>query len=137
MAKTSRLMRRVTTMLKPHGIIAGLAFAAAVLAATPASALNFRNGYIAVTNATSGVIHVSIPGREEWGLAKDRTVYFNDCCYVAGTTYHLTARLSNRAEFFEASVIPRLCSKHASPYGYAHLVVHDNGRITRVDAGCP
>ncbi len=123
-------------MLRRHGIIAGLAFAAAILAATPASALNFRNGYIAVTNATSGVIHVSI-GREEWGLAKDQTAYFNDCCYAAGTTYHMTARLSTRTEFFEAPVTPRLCSKNASPYGYAHLVVHDNGRITRVDTGCP
>lgn len=124
-------------MFKRHGIIAALAFAVAILVATPASALNFRNGYIAVTNATSGIIHVSIPGREEWGLEKNHTVYFNDCCYVAGSTYHLTARLSTRTGFFEASVAPRLCSKNASPYGYAHLVVHDNGQITRVDTGCP
>ena len=123
-------------MLKRLGFIGGFALVAALIMALPASALNFRNGYITVTNATSTMVHASI-NHEEWGFGPQRSVNFNDCCYAAGTTYHLTARLGHRSEFFKASVTPRLCSKNGSPYGYAHLVVHDDGHIARVDTRCP
>lgn len=117
-------------------VIASLAFVATIVS-TSASTFNFRNGYIAVTNSTSGVIHVSILHRDEWGIIQHDTANFNDCCYLAGSTYLVTARLSGRTAFFESHVTPRLCSKNASPYGYAHLVVHDDGRIVRVDTRCP
>ena len=123
-------------MLKRLGFIGGLALIAALIMALPASALNFRNGYITVTNATTAVVHARI-SHEEWGLSPKATVNFNDCCYAAGTKYLLTALLGHSTHFFEASVTPRLCSKNGSPYGYAHLVVHDNGHITRVDTRCP
>lgn len=123
-------------MRKHFGVIFGFVVLAAGIAVASADTLNLHNGYIAVTNATSGVIHVSIP-HQEWGLPAGRTENFNGCCIVAGAKYEVTARLSGHVRFFEATVVPRLCSKHAIPYGYAHLVVHEGGHISRVDTKCP
>ncbi len=122
-------------MFKRLGIVAGVAFVFALFTALPAGALNYSNGYIVITNATPGVIHVSTIV-EEWGISKQETIFFNSCCYAAGTSYHVTARLSTRLNTVTTWVTPRLCSKNATPYGYAHLVVHYQ-QIERVDRSCP
>jgi len=124
------------------------AFAAILLFARPALAINLHNGAIVVQNKTNSELRVEFEHGVLKGLAitkvfsiyPHKTIIANSCCFAAGSPYVMHSTRSvpmggqgGQVELPSFVVTPHLCNKNGIPYGYAVIVVDPNYTIHEVD----
>ena len=128
-------------------------FAAILITAAPALAINLHNGLIIIQNKTSYILEISIQHHFFNGRNIDEKIRIpvggvyetKGCCYAAGSEYELSAQRLGMAagqsseNWYHAFLFkPKLCNRNAIPYGYAVIEILP-GRIYKIpeqEVGC-
>lgn len=107
-----------------------IAIVAAVVGActiAPAYAINYTHGLIVFENSTPVAARVTI-GNETRVVRPRSTEAFNDCCYLAGTTYQVRYETEAAKDFpsvkGSATVVPKVCAHdRLQLHGYGYLAL--------------
>lgn len=114
-------------MFKRNTFIAIIAVVVGACTVAPAYAVNYAHGLIVFENSTPVAAKVTI-GNETRIVRSRSTEAFNNCCYAAGTAYHVRYETEAAKDFpsvqGSATVVPKLCAHdRLQLHGYGYLAL--------------